>query len=122
MCVCVCVCVCVNGGVQRGGESPDAPAYHEERNSVFLSQQPLPTAKPSYVEEKLKPFSLPTLYEDKVSRGSDNVNPGLKRKPLCTNSVLTFKFFLRKKKKIPMIGNYWRIDCARFLWELCMFF
>ena len=28
LCVCVCVCVCVNGGVQQGGEFPDAPAYH----------------------------------------------------------------------------------------------
>ena len=63
---------------------------------MFLFKQPLPTAKPSYVEEKLKPFSLSTLYEDKVSGGSDNVNPGLKMKPLCTNYVLTFKYFLRK--------------------------
>lgn len=88
---------------------------------MFLFKQPLPTAKPSYVEEKLKPFSLPTLDEDKVSRGSDNVNPGLKRKPLCTNYVLTFKFFSRGKKKslsLAIIGELIVLDfcgnCACF--------
>lgn len=78
---------------------------------MFLFKQPLPTAKPSYVEEKLKPFSLSTPYEDKVSGGSDNVNPGLKMKPLCTNYVLTFKYFLRKNPcLLAIIGELIVLD------------
>lgn len=86
-------CVGVDGEAQGEGGSPNARAYHQQRNSVFLFKQPFPTAKPSYVEERFKPFAFPHFTEDKVSRSSDNVNPGLKQKPLCTNCVLTFKYF-----------------------------
>lgn len=69
---------------------------------MFLFEQPFPTAKPAYVEEKPKPFPFPQFTEDKVSRGSENVDHGLKIKPLCTHYVLTLNIF---EGKFLSIGN-----------------
>lgn len=73
--------MCVGGGAQAGGESPNALAYHWERNSVFSFKQPFPTAKPLLCGRKTQTFSFPRFTNDKVSRGSDHVNPGLNMKP-----------------------------------------
>lgn len=69
------------------------PEPTTRKETQFLVKQPFPTAKPAYVEEKLKPFAFPHFAEDKVSRGSDNVNSVSKRKPLYTNYVLTLNIF-----------------------------
>lgn len=54
--------------------SPNALTYH----SVFSLRQPFPPAKPLLCGRKTQTFPYPRFTKDKVSRGSDNVNPVLK--------------------------------------------
>lgn len=71
--------VCMRGWWRAGRRaSPNTLAYHQESNWVFSPKQSFPTAKPLLCGRKTQTFPFPCFTKDKVSRGSDNVNPGVK--------------------------------------------
>lgn len=70
---------------RRQEEDLPMPQPATRKETVLSLKQPVPTAKPLLCGRNTQTFPFPRFTKDKVSRGSDNVNPGPNVKPLSTN-------------------------------------